>query len=107
VDILDTIIADKKQELLLAKQKVSIGRLERDPMFNRQTISLRDRLAGSSGDGIIAEFKRKSPSRGMINENADPVKISEGYVQAGASGLSVLTDTKYFAGSPPQGFYDR
>ena len=99
MDILETIIADKKQELLLEKQKVSIGRLERDPVFNRQTISLRDRLAGSSGGGIIAEFKRKSPSRGMINENADPVKISEGYVQAGASGLSVLTDTKYFAGS--------
>ena len=72
MDILDTIIADKKQELLLEKQKVSIGMLERDPVFNRQTISLRDRLAGSSMGGIIAEFKRKSPSRGMINENADP-----------------------------------
>ena len=99
MDILEAIIADKKQELLLVKQKVSIGKLERDPMFNRQTISLCDRLTGSSKGGIIAEFKRKSPSRGMINENADPVKISEGYVQAGASGLSVLTDTKYFAGS--------
>jgi indole-3-glycerol phosphate synthase len=99
VDILETIIAHKKQELLLVKQKVSAGKLERDPVFNRRTISLRDGLAGSGMGGIIAEFKRKSPSRGMINEDADPVKISKGYVQAGASGLSVLTDTKYFAGS--------
>jgi indole-3-glycerol phosphate synthase len=99
VDILEAIIADKKKELLLAKQKVSIDKLERDPMFSRPTISLRDHLAGGSKGGIIAEFKRKSPSRGMINENADPVKISKGYVRAGASGLSVLTDKKYFAGS--------
>jgi len=99
VDILETIIADKKRELLLVKQKVSIVELERDPVFSRQTISLRDGLARSSKGGIIAEFKRKSPSRGIIKENADPVKISKGYVQAGANGLSVLTDTKYFAGS--------
>jgi indole-3-glycerol phosphate synthase len=98
VNILETIIADKKRELSLVKQKVSIEKLERDPVFGRQTISLRDGLAGSNKGGIIAEFKRKSPSRGIIKENADPVKISQGYVQAGAHGLSVLTDTKYFAG---------
>ena len=84
---------------MLVKQKVSIDMLERHPVFNRPTISLRDGLAGNTKGGIIAEFKRKSPSRGIINENADPVEISKGYVQAGAEGLSVLTDTKYFAGS--------
>ena len=99
MDILETIIADKKQELQLQKQKVPVAGLEDSPLFKRQTISLRDWLAESSTGGIIAEFKRKSPSRGMINEKADPVKISKGYVLAGASGLSVLTDTKYFAGS--------
>jgi len=98
VDILETIVADKKRELLLVKQQFSIAELERDPVFSRPTISLRENLAGSSTAGIIAEFKRKSPSRGKINENADPVKVSRGYVQAGANGLSVLTDTKYFAG---------
>ena len=99
MDILETIIADKKQELQLQKQKVPVAGLEDSPLFKRQTISLREWLAESSTGGIIAEFKRKSPSRGMINEKADPVKISKGYVLAGASGLSVLTDTKYFAGS--------
>lgn len=98
MDILETIIVDKKRELLLQKQKVSVDKLERDPVFSRPTISLRENLAGSNKGGVIAEFKRKSPSRGMINENADPVKVSKGYVKAGASGLSVLTDTKYFAG---------
>ena len=99
MDILETIIADKKQEVQLQKQKVPVAGLEDSPLFKRQTISLREWLAESSTGGIIAEFKRKSPSRGMINEKADPVKISKGYVLAGASGLSVLTDTKYFAGS--------
>lgn len=99
MDILETIIADKKRGLLQAKQKTSIDKLEKEPMFNRPTISLRDGLAVSSRGGIIAEFKRRSPSRGIINENADPVEISLGYVQAGADGLSVLTDTKYFGGS--------
>lgn len=99
MDILETIIADKKRELLQAKRKTSTDKLEREPMFRRPTISLRDGLAGSSRGGIIAEFKRKSPSRGIINENADPVIISKGYVQSGATGLSVLTDTGYFGGS--------
>ncbi len=83
----------------MQKQMVPVAGFEDSPLFNREPISLRERLAGSSSMGIIAEFKRKSPSRGFINEKADPVKISKGYVQAGASGLSILTDNKYFAGS--------
>jgi indole-3-glycerol phosphate synthase len=99
VDILKNIIADKRRELLASRQKVPAAMLEKDPRFIRPTLSLRDALAGESQGGIIAEFKRKSPTRGMIKENADPVIISKGYVQAGACGLSVLTDSKYFAGS--------
>jgi indole-3-glycerol phosphate synthase len=99
VNILETIIAEKKRELMLAKREVTADTLEKDPRFHRPTVSLCDGLAESSQGGIIAEFKRKSPSRGIIKENADPVKISTAYVQAGAKGLSVLTDTKYFAGS--------
>lgn len=99
MDMLDKIIADKILEVQVQKQKVPVGSLENLPLFKRPTLSLRDQLTGSGTGGIIAEFKRKSPSRGLINKKADPVNISEGYVQAGASGLSVLTDTKYFAGS--------
>ncbi len=99
VNILETIIADKQLELQHQKQKIPVGMLEDSPLFNRQPYSLCEHLGGSRAVGIIAEFKRKSPSRGMINENADPVKVSQGYLQAGATGLSVLTDAKYFAGS--------
>jgi indole-3-glycerol phosphate synthase len=99
MDILETIIAHKKQEVKLKKQKIPVASLEDSPLFQRQTFSLRERLAVSRAGAIIAEFKRKSPSRGDINANADPVEVSRGYVQAGAGGLSVLTDEKYFAGS--------
>jgi indole-3-glycerol phosphate synthase len=99
MDILETIMAHKKQEVKLQKQKIPVASLEDAPLFRRPTLSLRERLARSRSGGIIAEFKRKSPSRGDINTNADPVEVSKGYVQAGAGGLSVLTDAKYFAGS--------
>ena len=99
MDILDKIMADKKVEVQERKQQVPLGDLEASPHFRRPTISLRDALARNCTGGIIAEFKRKSPSKGIINEHADPVEVTRGYRQAGACGLSVLTDKKYFAGT--------
>lgn len=69
------------------------------PMINRQTISLIDHLSRDGDTGIIAEFKRKSPSKGYINERADVVKITSDYEKHGATGLSILTDTQFFGGS--------
>ena len=99
MNILDKIVTDKVLEVQAGKQRVPVGKLEGSPLFGRPTISLRDSLEQSRTSGIIAEFKRKSPSRGNINEQADPVAIARSYIEAGASGLSVLTDQKYFAGS--------
>ena len=99
MDILDKIMADKKVEVQERKQHVPVESLEASHHFKRPTLSLREKLVRDLDGGIIAEFKRKSPSRGMIRETADPVEITRGYREAGACGLSVLTDSKYFAGS--------
>ena len=95
--ILDNIIADKKKEVANRKKLVTIDDLRTAPYFNRKCISLKERLITSSS-GIIAEFKRKSPSKGWIYEEADVVDVTTGYDNAGATGISVLTDNKYFGG---------
>lgn len=97
--ILDNIIADKKTEVAYRKKLVTIDDLRTAPYFSQKCISLKDRLIASSS-GIIAEFKRKSPSKGWIHEEADVVEITSGYNEAGAAGISVLTDSKYFGGVP-------
>ncbi|MDD2284293.1 MAG: indole-3-glycerol phosphate synthase TrpC [Paludibacter sp.] len=97
--ILDKIIADKKTEVANRKKLVMIDDLRTTPYFSRKCISLKDRLVSSSS-GIIAEFKRKSPSKGWIHEEANVVDITSGYDESGATGISVLTDSKYFGGVP-------
>jgi len=99
MNILDKIVAHKKDEVENKKSKVSIGELKAYPGFSRESLSLRKFLLDETRTGIIAEFKRKSPSRGNINCNADVVKVTTAYAQQGASGLSVLTDENFFGGS--------
>lgn len=98
-NILDRIIADKRLEIRQRKAETPVERLKNSPFFKRNPVSFKESLKKKDASGIIAEFKRMSPSAGRINRNADPVDITQGYVQAGASALSVLTDRKYFAGS--------
>ncbi len=98
-NILNRIIEDKKLEVRQRKAETPVKRLEKCPYFSRDTVSLEKSLLKKKTSGIIAEFKRMSPSAGRINRYADPVDITRGYVQAGASALSVLTDRKYFAGT--------
>jgi len=97
--ILDTIIEYKIQEVAKAKKAVSATELERSSLFGRTTLSLKRSLADPSRTGIIAEFKRKSPSKGVFLEGADPEIITGDYTAGGASGLSVLTDNYFFGGS--------
>ena len=97
--ILDTIIAHKGKEVADAKAGVSVQALEKSPFFQRPTLSLRAFLADPAKTGIIAEFKRKSPSKGIFLEGADPAVITGAYAEYGASGLSVLTDKNFFGGS--------
>ncbi len=97
--ILDTIIEHKRQEVAQRKKDIPVSQLERSPFFSRQSLSLKQFLLDPGKTGIIAEFKRRSPSKGWINADANPVDITGGYYRHGASGLSVLTDEKFFGGT--------
>lgn len=98
-NILQTILDSKQAEVDERRSLYPVKLLERSIYFETNPLSLKKYLRRSDLEGIIAEFKRKSPSRGMINEFADVQKVTLGYMQAGASALSVLTDTSYFGGS--------
>lgn len=97
--ILDKIIENKKKELSLLTGLTSIQDLENSRLFKREPISLSEFLSDRSKTGIIAEFKRKSPSKGIINSSSSVEEVTSGYFRAGASGVSVLTDTQFFGGS--------
>lgn len=99
MNILDKIVAQKRLEVAAAKAAIPRSALERDPLFSRSTLSLAGALRQVGAPGIISEFKRQSPSKGVINNNVEPEVITAGYVAAGAKGLSVLTDTPFFGGS--------
>jgi indole-3-glycerol phosphate synthase len=97
--VLDEIIANKKREISAVKRLTGIRSLEKRDLFTRKTLSLSESLKNPGTTGIIAEFKRKSPSGGSINIDASLEHITTGYRSLGAAGLSVLTDYKYFGGS--------
>jgi len=99
MNILDTIIAHKKIDVATAKKTVLIKSLEKSNYFSAPKISLKEYILRDDKSGIIAEFKRKSPSKGIINENASVENVTTGYSNAGASALSVLTDTHFFGGT--------
>lgn len=96
--ILDKIIADKKREVALKKQMIPITQLENSALFGSRTYSLSKNLRNNV-IGIIAEHKRRSPSKSVINTDFTVEEIATGYQNAGVSGISVLTDGKYFGGS--------
>jgi indole-3-glycerol phosphate synthase len=96
--ILDKIVTDKRIEVELRKKVISITQLENSEWFNRNTFSLASKLK-KSHTGIIAEHKRKSPSKSVINDNVNVQDVAKGYENAGVCGMSVLTDEKYFGGS--------
>jgi indole-3-glycerol phosphate synthase len=98
MNILDEIIAQKKKEVEEKKSLYPVKLLERSTYFESPTVSFKKYLLRKDKLGIIAEFKRKSPSKGMINKYADIERTSIGYMQAGASALSVLTDSEFFGG---------
>lgn len=98
MNILDTIIAHKRTEVAERKAGTPASDLEKKDLFNRPVLSLKEFLLDDARTGIIAEFKRRSPSKGLINGNADVVSVTGAYAKH-ASGLSVLTDEQFFGGA--------
>ena len=98
MNILDNIILDKRREVVLKKSIIPVSQLEASVFFEKQTISLSHNLRNSSS-GIIAEHKRRSPSKAEIKYGFTVEEVVKGYETAGACGISVLTDGKYFGGS--------
>ncbi len=98
MNILDKIIANKQKEVQERKSLYPTKLLQKSIYFNSPCVSLKKYLLRVDKSGVIAEFKRKSPSKGVINKYAPVERISIGYMQAGASALSILTDTDFFGG---------
>ena len=97
--ILDEIVQHKLKEVQDRKSLFPIKLLKKSIYFETPSVSLKKYLLREDRWGIIAEFKRRSPSKGVINDHASVEQVSIGYMQAGASALSILTDEHYFGGS--------
>ena len=98
MNILDTIIAQKRTELAVRRPLMPVAELEKQPLFTAPTLSLTAFLKDPARTGIIAEFKRRSPSKGVINDTAAVAEVTAAYAAHGASAISVLTDEAFFGG---------
>jgi indole-3-glycerol phosphate synthase len=98
MNILEAIIERKKVEVEERKAATPVEVLRQSEFYARPRLSLKQFLLDETRTGIIAEFKRRSPSKGSINEHADVVEVTTAYANNGASALSVLTDELFFGG---------
>lgn len=99
MNILEKIIEHKRNEVEEAKKQMPAEHLKRSPFLKRPVISLKSSLLDKRLSGIIAEFKRASPSKGEINTEIAIEPVVSGYAKYGAAGISVLTETNFFKGS--------
>jgi len=101
-DILDTIVAVKRDEISLARRKRDLLSLRRDAESlggQRDFVGALRAKIDAGGAGVIAEVKKASPSKGVLRERFEPAAIAESYAEHGAAALSVLTDVQFFQGS--------
>ena len=99
MNILEQIVVQKRKEVDQRKREVKLRELEKGRFFECPTFSLRQFILDKKKTGIIAEYKRKSPSKGIINDRDSVEAVTKAYSDHGASGLSVLTDEHFFGGS--------
>ncbi len=98
MDLLQGIVEQKNVEVLKRKQKRPVPSLQNFEFYNRKINRIEPSLKGNR-PGFIAEFKRRSPSKGVINSQSDPVEVAGKYLSAGAAAMSILTDRTFFGGS--------
>jgi indole-3-glycerol phosphate synthase len=98
MNILEQIVEQKKKEVAQAKSRISIKELEYYRHFKQPCPSLKEYLLSPAKNGIIAEFKRRSPSKGIINDRSELRDVVKGYETAGVSAISILTDGEFFGG---------
>lgn len=98
-NILDKIVLERRKRVAQLKLRIPVASFEEASFFNKPTQSLKDRLEDGNTSGIIAEFKRASPSKGIINNTADVLQVTEAYEKFGAAGISILTEPQFFEGS--------
>ncbi|MEM1258516.1 MAG: indole-3-glycerol phosphate synthase TrpC [Bacteroidota bacterium] len=98
MNILEKIVADKRKEVQLKSSLLPVSQFEKSVLFERKGHSLVSALRGSE-TGIIAEHKRRSPSKQTINQKSNVAQVAKGYQEAGVCGMSILTDITYFGGS--------
>lgn len=96
--ILENIAAQKRLEVAARRELVPLKMLESSLYFETTPLSLRHYLTRPGSSGLIAEFKRRSPSQGWLNRYAPVERTTIGYMQAGAAALSILTDESFFGG---------
>jgi indole-3-glycerol phosphate synthase len=99
MNILDKIVVRKKEEVAARKKELPMERLVDEIHYHRTGISLMNIFNQQNSKGIIAEFKRRSPSKGIINDRMDPLAVTTAYQSGGASAVSILTDNDFFGGS--------
>jgi indole-3-glycerol phosphate synthase len=99
INILESIVSYKKEEIKKRKKKSPAHLLEKQEDFFRNVFSIKKFISDPERNGIIAEFKKKSPSKGIINESAVVEEVTSAYARLGASAISILTDTFSFGGS--------
>ncbi len=99
MNILEQIVAHKRKEVDQRKKEVGVKALESERFFSRKVYSLKQFIVDPTRTGVIAEYKRKSPSKGVINDVDSVESVTRMYAGFGASGISVLTDYHFFGGS--------
>lgn len=96
MNILEQIIVSKKIEVAERQKNVPIEVLKQSPFYFRKVFSISESIQSAGGLGIIAEFKRQSPSKGIINNTSLPQEVIKAYANAGVAAVSVLTDEIHF-----------